>query len=802
MLRKIVNFFSSIPVGSLGKIFYLAAAILLGVLSPLYFANAALSDLARLIVNGLFSVYFLVITFISALILGVATFVLNWVISDNFISFSYTGLDNPVIAAGWTIIRDLTNIAFVVILLFIGLAIAIRYKEYKAEKLLPRLILIMLIVNFSNVICGVVVDASNILMNFFLQKVTGFNALVNFLQSEVSIIGDTIQKGGFILGIIPTIVVAVILSFFNLFVTILLLMFAGIFALRYIAIWVLVILSPAAFAAWILPDTRKYYQDWINQFTQWCFIGITTAFFLYLGNYILVYSRQIIGAASPMVGLNDIIRTTLESMSGFVVAFFFLWFGLFSAISTSAMGSGIIIDWTRKSVKSIGKTGLQGIKKTAQKPLGRAAETVAAGLDKWEEVAKKYPATTAIGGMWAMRGALKGASSGLKRYAEKAREAEIAGMVGKKFIIPKNFDDLTLDEQTDFVNSLPDSKARAVVYAHMAEKETLKRTDKEFQKKVIKEMQGLANDPRFKKEFNTIFNVMPNMMSKELKMKATKPEDKEKIEGQIEEIAKQALDLIPDEEMVKATIEKFGKEKVEKATPEEREKMKESAARDIGAQILQIKSLNPGDIVKLSKEALGSLAMRVGARSFAPAHIQRLYDSFDRETVEKIFDEPGGIRATVTNEAELLRLYIENPRLVNWMYRNPQGRDFAEGALPEISNYKQFTTEAAEIRNEIKNISGLGDEEFEKLAEKVTSMKQDLNRKGSAATPKEIMILKLFQEGLIKGARAREKKQEESQPKAQGEKPKPHGGVIGTRSGAGAPEGNKKKPRGRGIFSK
>lgn len=49
---------------------------------------------------------------------------------------------------------------------------------------------------------------------------------------------------------------AIALIVFNYAVGVALFLFAGIFIVRYVVIWVLVILSPLAFVAWILPATK------------------------------------------------------------------------------------------------------------------------------------------------------------------------------------------------------------------------------------------------------------------------------------------------------------------------------------------------------------------------------------------------------------------------------------------------------------------------------------------------------------------------------------------------------------------
>ena len=108
---------------------------------------------------------------VTSLLLELAVQILNAVISTGLISLSYTNpAGNPFIAVGWELTRGLTNIIFVVALLAIGLGTALKINDYQAKKALPLLIVIALLINFTPVILGVIVDASNIIMNYLKIK--------------------------------------------------------------------------------------------------------------------------------------------------------------------------------------------------------------------------------------------------------------------------------------------------------------------------------------------------------------------------------------------------------------------------------------------------------------------------------------------------------------------------------------------------------------------------------------------------------------------------------------------------------
>ncbi|MEK7559717.1 MAG: hypothetical protein AAB522_00230 [Patescibacteria group bacterium] len=72
------------------------------------------------------------------------------------------------VTSAWQLVRDFVNIWFILIFLFIAIATILRLQNYQAKKLLPMLIGIALIVNFSMPITGVIIDVSNIIAFQFL----------------------------------------------------------------------------------------------------------------------------------------------------------------------------------------------------------------------------------------------------------------------------------------------------------------------------------------------------------------------------------------------------------------------------------------------------------------------------------------------------------------------------------------------------------------------------------------------------------------------------------------------------------
>ncbi len=386
MWSQFKNLFSFSKKFNKTAIFAVLICVIIGLLAPdrFVFAQFSLGGAIAGIFAGLFGLVFNIIGTILGAILALIGQILSWVMSPGFISLSYTDpARNEFIRIGWTLTRDLTNIIFVLALVAIGLGTALRISGYQVKKALPILIIIALLVNFTPIICGIIVDASNIVMNFFFEGVTGFDNFTSMVQAEWSSwasgwtdfwkpIGDNeaVESAAGALAII----------FYDIIAIFVLSVYIFLFVMRYIMIWVLVILSPFAFASYILPATRRFFSMWWNQFLQWSIIGIIMAFFLYLANHIILlvmspdFAGQMAGGGK-LVGLVDKILPW-----GIVIVF--LLAGLFFGLSSSAMGASQIINLGKRAGGATGKWAARRTGKWAKEKTGPLAKKIGEQLVK------------------------------------------------------------------------------------------------------------------------------------------------------------------------------------------------------------------------------------------------------------------------------------------------------------------------------------------------------------------------------------------------------------------------------------
>jgi hypothetical protein len=262
---------------------------------------------------------------VATLFLNLSRDLLNWVISDGFINVSMTGSDNVFVTYGWNMIRNLANIILVLGVVVIGLGMILGIEEYKAKKTLPTLIAIAILINFTPVICGFIIDFCNILMHYFL---TG---------GISSGIASAVEEG---ISRIPTdnamnaLGIASVYFVFSIVASITLALYAFLFAARFLFIWVLVMFSPIAFVSRIFPKSSWiehffpsffYWGKWWDQFIRWCVMGIYGGFFVFLANQLM--TGQV--SSAPSGGLS-----VFGSLFGYVLPIIVLLIGLKSVKST------------------------------------------------------------------------------------------------------------------------------------------------------------------------------------------------------------------------------------------------------------------------------------------------------------------------------------------------------------------------------------------------------------------------------------------------------------------------------------
>lgn len=383
-----------------------------------YIAQAIIGSLLGLIV------------FLAQGVLAIGIALLNGAI--NFTLSGAVSLTNPakneIIRIGWTLIRDFVNIGFILGLVYIGLATALRTAGFELKKVFPWFLIMALLINFTPVISGVVVDAANMVTKFFLGAMANWSLLGEVYSLQITAIGDLF--GG--ISWVPVAKLAFLVAF-GFVAGFVLIVFAVLLLLRAIIIPLLVIFSPLAFLAYIFPQTRGLFKKWWGQLLQWSFIGAVGGFFLYLSRLALREQAMFnfaIPTKDPALG------TFMEQIAPSFMAVAFLMVGLFVTLSTSATGASMVTGFAKKQGKVALKWGGKGATWLGERATRKGREKLGAAmsmmgkdaseLGKWMGMGKRKTkagkVVAGIGG-WALRGIGYGVGIGGAKLEAQATES-------------------------------------------------------------------------------------------------------------------------------------------------------------------------------------------------------------------------------------------------------------------------------------------------------------------------------------------------------------------------------------------
>lgn len=183
-----------------------------------------------------------------------------------------TGLQAGIQEA-WKLIRDLVNLSFIFILLYQSIMLILG-RTGDVGKTIVRLVMVALLINFSMFVTRVVVDASNVVATGFYDQINPQNqpGVVPLSEQYMRALGVASLFDGGIDQVITQgaaqgngyIVVLRNLGA-SVFITVTAFVFlaaALMLLVRYIIILFLMILSPVAFAGYIVPGTKDLSSKW------------------------------------------------------------------------------------------------------------------------------------------------------------------------------------------------------------------------------------------------------------------------------------------------------------------------------------------------------------------------------------------------------------------------------------------------------------------------------------------------------------------------------------------------------------
>ncbi|MEI6864001.1 MAG: hypothetical protein WCK46_01335 [Candidatus Adlerbacteria bacterium] len=274
------------------------------------------------------SVVYLFTVYWTSGLVYVGSYVFNFGLQLGLNSSSYA-LD--FLSQGWAVVRDIANLAFVFILIYIAYTIIVQAETSGTMKTLAMVIVMALLINFSFFLTRIVIDTGNILaIQFYnaidvrdpqnprlaatiasplggnnnpvikdmsagimnavqIQNLLGTESFKNFTDQAQNFSGFLANVGLQIL-LYTTVAIFFALIAFIFFSV-------GInFLIRIVTLWFVIIFAPLAFAARSLPQVKyakKYYDLWQQHLVESAFYP---AIFLFMFFIITLFLKELAGS--------------------------------------------------------------------------------------------------------------------------------------------------------------------------------------------------------------------------------------------------------------------------------------------------------------------------------------------------------------------------------------------------------------------------------------------------------------------------------------------------------------------------
>lgn len=385
-----------------------------------------------------------VLVWITLFILSIVGAFLNFIVNEFVIGMGrYITAENAIaVREGWTIIRDLANIAIIGGLVATAIGTIIQAKSYGVSQNLARLILAALLVNFSYFVAGAIIDVSNFTARAAYEslicnpaqgetaencgiaskiaEVVDFDQISAFGLAASSFINPVagVATGAVLQGDVASQLLETVTPSRNatynvmllIFICVTTFVFLSVIALlvgRFVVLIFLLITSPIGIAGMGVPFLKHYSEEWWKALTNQAMFapvflilaGIALGILEEFKNALLFIGRSGEAGTYFQAGLNDALRGMVGVVAMFTVAIGFIWAALSVAKKMSAEGAerfqdiykatGAAFGWMPKAyrglVMAVPKTAAFGAGVLLRDTIGRRAHDYAIKYRKWAE---------------------------------------------------------------------------------------------------------------------------------------------------------------------------------------------------------------------------------------------------------------------------------------------------------------------------------------------------------------------------------------------------------------------------------
>ncbi len=354
---------------------------------------------------------------ICNLIVGIQALIFDGLLMVSMSQFGSI-VDSSGIVTAWTMIRNLINVSFIFIILYIAISIILGSFGPKKKSTVAGVVISALLINYSMFITRVIIDFGNIIATAIYNTPSGAfstGGVMQALQLQTILTPDNFLATGQINSVVLMVLQIVMVC------TFMAVLFRGtLFMLgRLVALLVLIALSPIGFVGFGIPWIKDKSDEWWTALIGQVFLLPVFLFFLMMTNTMLKAAGNIIGVFNLNVSnMSTHIQSGSSLADGSSYTAFqpgqWIYFGLII---------GMLHLSTKMTKSMAGKTMSDLVDRAAKGMKFAAAAVIAVGASVATGGAAAAPMAARLAGM-AAKGGVTGAvgriGMGASSFATKA----------------------------------------------------------------------------------------------------------------------------------------------------------------------------------------------------------------------------------------------------------------------------------------------------------------------------------------------------------------------------------------------
>ncbi|MBI2674370.1 MAG: hypothetical protein HYX22_01365 [Candidatus Yanofskybacteria bacterium] len=259
-----------------------------GLFLPVFDAYAQegwFSGIAYGAASNLFAYSLQIVFSVIGTLMGALVQLLAWTVNIRI----YTNV--PVIEESWKIMRDFANMLFIIALIVMAYGTIFNIPKYDFKSLIPRFIVVAVLINFSLVLGGLMIDITQVLNNTFLAAMGDISGQLGQGLDVTTLLPDVkevTESGKAISDLTFSSIINLLFGIFMFFAVLVSVAVPLVVSfVRIPILWALLIVSPMAWLLSILPATKGAFDNWWKQFLGWNLFLPYYLFSLYFALYFL-----------------------------------------------------------------------------------------------------------------------------------------------------------------------------------------------------------------------------------------------------------------------------------------------------------------------------------------------------------------------------------------------------------------------------------------------------------------------------------------------------------------------------------